>query len=835
MQLLCILLLVIALILAKYSWKCLIYYSTCAGASLWLVHVFLVNKFELDFDVVFKFFECIGYGTPRFLEGRSTSASGNASQDNHINCKIPKPVSDSVDNLVNNVLRDFVKSWYKEVADGDVFVAESKTVLNRLATEIYIRMSQLDSHYLVEQVILVFHAHLVRFNRSVDVLKNNDPNLKLTVRSSQVLSNAYDFQVYPKHVALSNSVSELNYLRTVVDTLLTALAPRDVFSCDMGRFILREILAVQTVELVDLLSDSDWINEAIIDLLSPPVPKQRKITAEQLDNFNSLKELTDNSSHKSNVSFCPTQKVQGFATRSANLIKSETKQVELAEGRTDPDELDNKTIESSSNDSNLPQRKENLTQLESANGSNVNNSLFNAFVEIPLSDLQVKDQESRSSFENSWGFCPSAQDNTFHTESFEAMKAKALERERKLNSSQKVKGFGTEVKKLGSCCTKFDVSVDVDQNSSRLRCRSVSLPDELQIIPDRHEQHMPVYHKRSVTRSVSFPANISSVIELDEESSRSTVSRPVRSTTVRHPSHSYGSPYQNLSFCSSEGSFKSFSDEDSDLEEAQEMDEQSDSDNNETLENIAPLPIMRPPRRKSISRQAEVIEDGCFGANEKLTSLPEYNMSHCQSRITENGFHTNKNSPQSSKDSDSSDRRSPTESSCGPKLESDTSFGDTVIMAGRKFISSIRSPVKKFGFSSSSSKSTSMSSGADSMEVNVPSSVDTASFDSDLPLYRPPQADSPSTSRKLSRSNAVMDISSESDTETFYGTPASIRQEIVYGTSALSAASGNNGGDVVRIHPSQMISIPSSETAFESDWEPGRNKFTLYRIEVHIL
>lgn len=841
MQLLCALLVVLALVLAEFSWICLIYYSIFTGLSLWLVHLFLVNKCEFDFEVVFKFFEWIGYGAPHFLEGRTLSPSENVSQGQQYDCKIPKPVSDSVDKLVDNVLRDFVKSWYQEVADGDVFVLESKTVINRLATEIFHRMNQLDSHYLVEQVIYAFHSHLVRFNGSVAVLKDKDPNLKLAITYSELLHNAYESQVFPKHIALTNSVSELNYLRTLIDTLLAALVPRDVFSCDMGRFILREILAVQAVELVDLLSDPDWVNEALVDLLTPPVAKKRQFTASEglkTDNLYSIKETSENTTVENKIS--PNFQLSGEETRndedgnktkdSIDEIKSEVEQVHVFEGRTNEnvDVVDNQLIDSSNDGIKLPQRIENLTQLESVNTAIVNKPYANSFVEIPSPvEPQAKDQESKSSLENSWGFFPSAQDNTFHTQSFEAMKAVALERERKLNSSPKVKN-------LGSCCTNFEVSVDIDQkpkaNSSRLRFRSTSLPDELQIAPDTLEQthDFPVFHKKSVTRSVSFPANIYSVIELDEKPDQ-PVTRPVRATTINHPSNVFGSPYHNLSFCSSEASFKSFSDDDFELEEGKEMDEGSDSDNNEILESIAPLPIMRPPRRKSIARQAEVTEDGWFGAS----SLPEYNLHNGKDRITENGFYGNKNSSQSSKDSDSSDTRSQTEpSSSAPKLEPDTSFGDTVIMAGRKFISSIRSPVKKFGFSSSSSKSTSMSSGADSMEVNVPSSIDTASFDSDLPFHRPPQADSPSTSRKLSRSNAVMDVSSESDTETWYGTPMSIKEEIVYGLPSSTAPGMGNDRDVVRIHPSQLISIPNSETAFESEWEPGRNKFTLYRIEV---
>jgi len=34
------------------------------------------------------------------------------------------------------------------------------------------------------------------------------------------------------------------------------------------------------------------------------------------------------------------------------------------------------------------------------------------------------------------------------------------------------------------------------------------------------------------------------------------------------------------------------------------------------------------------------------------------------------------------------------------------------------------------------------------------------------------------------------------------------------------------------LYPIQMISIPSTEAAFEKGWEPGINKYTLYGIHV---
>lgn len=63
-------------------------------------------------------------------------------------------------------------------------------------------------------------------------------------------------------------VVEFSYLRNVIDLLLVVMIFKDIFSCDFGRFILREILIIKVVEfLVRFLVDFDWIGEVVIEIL----------------------------------------------------------------------------------------------------------------------------------------------------------------------------------------------------------------------------------------------------------------------------------------------------------------------------------------------------------------------------------------------------------------------------------------------------------------------------------------------------------------------------------------------------------------------------------------
>lgn len=63
-------------------------------------------------------------------------------------------------------------------------------------------------------------------------------------------------------------VVEFSYLRNVIDLLLVVMIFKDTFSCDFGRFILREILIIKVVEfLVRFLVDFDWLGEVVIEIL----------------------------------------------------------------------------------------------------------------------------------------------------------------------------------------------------------------------------------------------------------------------------------------------------------------------------------------------------------------------------------------------------------------------------------------------------------------------------------------------------------------------------------------------------------------------------------------
>ncbi|XP_048590138.1 uncharacterized protein LOC5517514 [Nematostella vectensis] len=886
-----------AITLAGLSWISILYYSVFTFGTLCFVWVFLTNACELDFELAFKFIEWVGFGTPHSVEFSSkglnsrtqTFTDGNEYQNLH---QLPRPIAENLEKLITNINRDFVVSWFRDVGEGEGFVGETRKALEILSLEGYKRACDVDAHNLIEEAILIFHSHLERFNKAVDVLKARDTSLKLSLTNSQLLHQTYESQIQNKHIALKGPASELNYLRNVVDCLLAVLLPQKAYNCDMGKFILREILAVQAVELVELISDPDWVNEAIIDLLCPPknttvrAPQAliTRPTERELD-LETISSLHDNRNGEI---------VRSNGSRNLSMCNDDGT-VDRSNGRG---QVRSASLESFASNVQQSASQGYSGQKYSLGNSPSHRGYSESFVVISCSSESQgngvtgnKSREPSFSLSSSWGVCPPAEDPSFLTESFQAMENQAQSQ----SKGSKLSELRTNVKHVGSCCTKLEVSDEIDSPIldiptsgdffHGIRSRSSSHPENISSIGIKSESsHAYTNHDRSLQRSCSVPCLLSPTCEF----------APISESEQAPPSpvKFYEPQYFNVSFCSSEGSFKSFADEEElDLEEGKEIEEDMSTDD-DIIDDVAPLPIVKPPKGILKQMSSESIEEKLTAGHKPSDkNLQNPNKSRIEGSLSEKrlsseesldsvfkpqGYVSFRGKSEGSKDSSSSENKSSFErlssttgvttrksdstdgelsdksgagrSSPGffsQKSDSE-SFSDSVLMAGRKFISSIKSPARTLGFSSSSARSstasTESSSGFDSMEVNLPTSMDREPSVEDangLPCPEPVRRFSTSSGRRLSRSNAVREMSSESDSDTWYGTPQAHSppsEQIVYGTPMQQSQPSRNGPEksVVKIHPSRLITIPETEIALESGWEPGRNKFTLYRIEYDI-
>ena len=825
-------------------------------------------------------FELFGFGAPHRLENRISYSSFYTDGGFRSLNEIPKPLEECFKKLIENIIRDFIRTWYHNVGEGERFISETRESLEMLCLEGYRRASQIDSHYLIEQVIVVFHGHLERFNKAMAIVKAKDPKLRLSISSSQLLCQTYKSQLASQPPSLSKQTAELNYLRNVIDSLLVAMIPKDTFSCDTGRFILREILTVQVVEpLVGLLTDPDWIGEAVIDILSDDengeVNKSKvvgdSLVAKESDNLDDVVEpelseeihalqVVENTTTLTAGAQAKPQKEEmmemprkesmedvgerieimspGHCEENSDFRWSVTSQRQAPVGESQHDNTESFLVIS------VDESGENGMEERSPNERNWSTEV------VPQSSV---DNLTSCSLSSSWGVCPSSQDESFNTPSFEDMKSNLPKFEGNVDVGSKLGEFGHSLKEL-TCCHKFEESgdtyrpmsmvaergssdegSDIEEPYTRLRTRSLSLPECDKMFEDKSSE---------LSRSVSVPTKLS-FADFDEQEIQEF-------STPASPTRFYASPLYNTSFGSSMDSFKSISSEEDLLDSYIERGE-------EAVEHCEDFDSYRigshwTGTRHRITKQAS-FED----SNDKQTSnSPTEDLNGSKdtsSPFNKDKFRAEKLVLQSKKDAPELDdiRESSWEAAEKDHPDEDTfsrrkrlrigfgaqnaeSFSDAVLTAGKKFVSNFKPPFKFDSLSSSSNGSTksteaTTASEAESLDHSSRTQQKITAMKNSLDAGRVRSASF--GGRKLSRSDAMIKESIDSDGETCYGTPqGEMAQEIMEVGNAEEAVYGRNLRNVKRMHPSQLISIPSTVVALETSWEPGRNKYTLYKIEV---
>lgn len=876
----------ISVFFAGFSFKSLFLFVILASASFGLTRLFLTNKWGLDglFEVLFKIVELFGFGVPHRLENRISYSSFYTDSGFRSLNEIPKPLEECFKTLIENIIRDFIRTWYHNVGEGEHFISETRESLEMLCLEGYRRASQIDSHYLIEQVIVVFHGHLERFNKAMAIVKAKDPKLRLSISSSQLLCQTYKSQLASEPPSLSKPAAELSYLRNVIDSLLVAMIPKDTFSCDPGRFILREILTIKVVEpLVRLLTDPDWIGEAVIDVLSNEedgVVNTSKVSGDSLvvkksDNVDDVEPNLSEQMHPLPLVENATP-VHATLAAQAKPQTEETMKIPRKESMEDIGERieimspghceENSDFRWSVSSQREPPVGESqhdnsdsflVISVDESGGNSMDENMPNgrnwSTEVVPPSSV---DNLTSCSLSSSWGVCPSSQDDSFNTTSFEDMKANLPKYEVNVDVGTKLGELGHSLKEL-SCCHKFEESgdtyrpmsmvaekgssdegSDVEEPCPRLRTRSVSLPgcDEM------FENKSSFYPGHSeLSRSVSVPTKLSCADfnkqDIQEFSTLGSLKGP------------YGSPLYNTSFGSGTDSFKSISSEEDLLDSFIERGEEAV----EHCEDCDSYRVGSPwSGARHMTKQVS-FEDSYAKETSNFPTDDLIGSKDMSSPFNKDKFKAEKMALQSKKDYpelddiressyEAAEKDPPDEDAVSRRkrlrlgfgAQNTESFSDAVLTAGKKFVSNFKPPFK---FDSLSSSSNGSGKSAEASTTSEGESLDHSSrTQQKLTAMKESGRVRAATfgGRKLSRSDAIIEESIDSDGENCYnGTPqGELAQEITEDGNMEETVDGRNLRSVKRMHPSQLISIPSTVIALETTWEPGRNKYTLYTIEV---
>lgn len=127
---------------------------------------------------------------------------------------------------------------------------------------------------LTEKVLNLLGSHVQDYLRAKELVTGNWHN------ESEQLWKAYSSITTP-HLVMSSDAAELNYIRAVVDVLLHVLVPSPHLETHTGRFVVGELITCNVLlPFVAKLSDPDWVNLLMIDILGKSSTPQENIAKE---------------------------------------------------------------------------------------------------------------------------------------------------------------------------------------------------------------------------------------------------------------------------------------------------------------------------------------------------------------------------------------------------------------------------------------------------------------------------------------------------------------------------------------------------------------------------
>ncbi|XP_078585050.1 uncharacterized protein LOC144867149 [Branchiostoma floridae x Branchiostoma japonicum] len=249
------------LLLAKvvgYSSYLLMYFALLA-CGIWLGNYLTSHDKLLKSEMLLELFEMLSLKP-------ETTISGQNSEGDPSNFD---PLNQQLESLTRNIMRDFVMTWYRDITVDRQFSDEAFESLEDMSLTLSSRFKELDQHVLVEKVLKVVHRHLFTTKEARRLLKTQPNFFKSDLDSESSLFAAYE-KVAKIHIALQSQAVELDYLRSIAEVLLYVVFPVSTFRCESGKELVREILTCQLIlPVVNMVSDPDWLNQKIFQILSP--------------------------------------------------------------------------------------------------------------------------------------------------------------------------------------------------------------------------------------------------------------------------------------------------------------------------------------------------------------------------------------------------------------------------------------------------------------------------------------------------------------------------------------------------------------------------------------
>lgn len=167
-----------------------------------------------------------------------------------------------IHSAVHKAVRDFVSSWYRTLlpeVEGEFERAVRNSMLESVM-ELKERARLVDRKALVQRLLELYGRHLQNYMMARQIQSTQKESINLWQLYSEVDS---------PHPAVSSAAAELSYSRALVNLVLHVLVPYPQMETRTGGYMVTELVTCNVLlPLVSRVSDPDWLNQTIVDIIT---------------------------------------------------------------------------------------------------------------------------------------------------------------------------------------------------------------------------------------------------------------------------------------------------------------------------------------------------------------------------------------------------------------------------------------------------------------------------------------------------------------------------------------------------------------------------------------